>query len=333
MIPSADAASALPSRRAEGRRTAARKRANAVIGFLGHLIVYLLGSLLLFVLAGFFAGVVVFIAWGIGVACHGFFGVVAPALRETWIRRELARHTEESDAERAASESRHARSLSELSASIAHEIRNPITAAKSLVQQIAEAPKAAENAEYAAVAVGELDRVERAIAHLLRFAREEPRRVTRVRLAGAIDSALELLAPRIAEHGVRVEKTVAEAGQVDGDEEQIRRVIANIVGNAIDAMVEAKVAAPRIVIEAGRNLAETEAWIRIRDSGPGIPDAVLSKIFTPFYTTKSSGTGLGLPLSRKMIEEHGGSLEARSEAGQGAEFLITLPAKRSEAGS
>ena len=73
--------------------------------------------------------------------------------------------------------SREARALSELSASIAHEIRNPITAAKSLVQQIRESPAAPENAEYARVAVEELDRVERSISHLLRYAREEKRNV------------------------------------------------------------------------------------------------------------------------------------------------------------
>lgn len=323
------AESSFDARSTERRRIAANRRANRVIGFIGHFIIYVLGSLLLFVLAGFYVGLIVLIAWFIAIACHGFFGVVAPLLRERWVTSEVQRNTTEKDAERAVAETRHARTLAELSASIAHEIRNPITAAKSLVQQIAESPTAPENAEYATVAVTELDRVERAIAHLLRFAREEPRKVGRVRLGDTLDAALELLADRIRNSGVGIERDVASAGEVEGDSDQLRRVIVNLVGNAIDALVGGKTASPRIRIEAGENLSQTEAWIRIADNGPGIAADALPKIFTPFFTSKAEGTGLGLPLSRKIIEEHGGSLEAKSEPGSGAEFLVTLPIRGS----
>jgi len=319
---------AVPSER---RRSAARRTANRVIGFIGHLIVYGLGSLLVFVVAGFTAGIIVLIAWTLAVACHGFFGLVAPALRERWVERELRPHSASTDAERAAAESRHARALAELSASIAHEIRNPVTAARSLAQQIAEAPTAPENAEYAAVVVTELDRVERSISHLLRFAREEPRRVVRLRLSEPVEAALELLADRLSQQGVLVERSLAAAGTVDADPDQLRRVVANLVGNAIDALVDAKVERPRIELEAGQNLAGTEAWLTVKDNGPGIPEDVVSKVFTPFYTSKAQGTGLGLSLSRKIVEEHGGSLDVKSQPGQGACFVLTLPSRpRSE---
>lgn len=327
MTQGAQARTALDGRVAERRRVAAQARANRRIGFLGHFIIYVLGSLLLFVLAGLYVGLIVLIAWTIAIACHGFFWLVAPWLRERWVMQEVQRNTSEKDSERAAAEARHARSLAELSASIAHEIRNPITAAKSLVQQIAEAPTASENAEYATVAVTELDRVERAIAHLLRFAREEPRRIERVRLGETVSAALDLFNERLGKAGVRAETDLARAGEVDGDPDQLRRVVANIVGNAIDALVSAPTDSPRVLIEAGENLAHTEAWVRIKDNGPGIPPESLARVFTPFFTSKADGTGLGLPLSRKIVEEHGGTLEVKSDLGQGTEFVITLPSR------
>jgi signal transduction histidine kinase len=316
-----------PSTRGRERHVRARNSANRKIGFIAHSIVYVLGSLLLFVVAGFFAGVVVLIAWTMALFVHGFFSVLAPTLRSRWIAKDLSLQRVDTDAERAHAESRHARSLAELSAAIAHEIRNPITAAKSLVQQIAEDPALPENREYASVAVQELDRVERSIAHLLRFAREEPRRVVTAHMGAIVDAALALLRDRLTEHRVevRVAADFDAMGTLEADPEQLRRVLANVIGNAIDAFVEAGTPEPRIDVRAGQNLARTEVWLTIADNGPGIPPDAIAKVFTPFYTSKAAGTGLGLALSKKIIEEHGGSIEVKSPPGGGAEFVITLP--------
>jgi signal transduction histidine kinase len=312
-----------PSRQEREARTSANRK----IGFIAHAIVYSLGCLLIFVAGGFLAGLIVLITWSIALASHGFFSVVAPALRSRWIGQDLSKHRSTTSAERAETESRHARSLAELSAAIAHEIRNPITAAKSLVQQIAEDPAAPENREYANVAVQELDRVERSISHLLRFAREEPKRVSTTPLGEVIRAAARLLDERISQHGIELICDTERAGTAEADPEQLRRVIANLIGNAIDALSEARTGSPRIEIHAGENLAGTEAWITVADNGPGIAPEAMSKIFTPFYTSKKTGTGLGLALSRKILEEHGGRLDVKSEPGSGAEFVITLPTR------
>jgi signal transduction histidine kinase len=320
------------SRSGRERHLRARGSANRKIAFVAHGIIYALGSLLVFVAAGFFAGVIVLIAWTIALFCHGFFSVLAPSLRAQWIEQDLSRHKLGTDRDRADAESRHARSLAELSAAIAHEIRNPITAAKSLVQQIAEDPVAAENREYASIAAQELDRVERSIAHLLRFAREEPRRIVTTGLDDIVRAALTLLRDRISEHRVQVTTDLDDAEAVEVDQDQLRRVIANVVGNAIDALADAETAGPTIDIRAGRNLARTEAWLTITDNGPGIGPEALGKVFTPFYTSKTTGTGLGLALSKKIVEEHGGSIEVKSQRGSGAEFVITLPLRAGGAG-
>jgi signal transduction histidine kinase len=336
------------------------RSANILIAWLGHVIVYGLSCLLLLVVAGPFVALIVALAWGIGVAAHGFFAVAAPALRRRWTPPAPPRvmvtaapapwapqptpptvaaaspvpaSPAPSASARENRERERARSLEELSAAIAHEIRSPITAAKSLVQQVAEDPTAADSAEHARVAVAELDRVERSIAHLLRFAREEPFEPQPLELGKLIESALELVRERADSAKVRIMLDVDEIPPLVADGDQLRKVIVNLVGNALEAHA-GKPAPDRFVrVSAGRNLAGDEVWIRVRDNGPGMSPQVLAKIFRPFYTTRagSGGTGLGLSLAKKVVERHGGSIEVESALGQGTEFIVALPrAKENE---
>ena len=162
----------------------AQRAVNRKIGFIGHAIVFTITLTLILYAADFEAAVIVGLSWAIGLACHGFFGVIAPNMRPRWTAEELDRRFGASRSrERRQLESRHSRSLEQLSASIAHEIRNPVTAARSLVSQMGEDPSSAENVEYARVALEELDRVERSISHLLRYARDETKssRLTRAK--------------------------------------------------------------------------------------------------------------------------------------------------------
>jgi signal transduction histidine kinase len=310
----------------EARRAVARK-----MGFFAHLVPYVSVCFFLLFVAGFRAAFVVGLSWGIGLACHGFFALVAPGLRERLVHEEVERQVQRGvTRERRQLADEHAQRLEALSASIAHEIRNPITAAKSLVQQMGEDPRSGENVEYAKVALEELDRVERSISHLLRFAREEEMRLGEVRLADVVGSALDSLAERIARLRVQVATNVDGAGALVADAEQLRRVLLNLLGNALDAFEEARTPAPRLELHAGHNLAGTEVWLRVRDNGPGMDERRLAKIFDPFYTSKSDGTGLGLAISKKLVAAHGGTIEARSQPGAGTEFVLTLPREHAE---
>jgi signal transduction histidine kinase len=300
------------------------------LSFYGHALIYLLVCLLIAVTAGVFAAIVVGLAWGIGLASHGFFGVAAPALHQRWARTEAAspslRVDDPAPSSRGVGEQR-ARSLEELSAAIAHEIRNPITAAKSLIQQIAEDPHAVETVHHAQVAVEELDRVERSIAHLLRFAREVPFDPAPLELTELLDSALDLMQERARRERVQLRRELDALPRIVADGEQLRAVIANLIANALDAHGEQLGRDPYVLVAAGQNLAGDEVWIRVRDNGPGISSEVADKIFRPFYTTKARGTGLGLALARKVLERHGGSLDLTSHTSteHGAEFLLVLP--------
>jgi signal transduction histidine kinase len=117
-----------------------------------------------------------------------------------------------------------------------------------------------------------------------------------------------------------------------GDAEQLRRIVINLVGNAIDALVEAETPAPRIDVHLGENLAGNQVWVRVKDNGPGIEPDDLAKLFSPFYTSKPNGTGLGLAICKKLVEVHGGRIEASSEPGDGAEFLVTFPKRTAPLG-
>jgi signal transduction histidine kinase len=276
-------------------------------------------------------GFILAVVWGIKFARRYFSLTIEPGLRERPIEEEGQKEVHVNvSRERRSLEGEHSQSLEQLSASIAHEIRNPITAAKSLVQQIGEEPGAPDNSEYARVAVEELARVERSITHLLRFARDEEMRFGEVRMVDVLESALETFRDRVARDGVEIVRNFDCEGVLDGDADKLRRIVINLVGNGIDALVEAGIEDPRMDISLGENLAGSEVWVRIRDNGRGIDDELREKIFRPFVTSKSGGTGLGLPITKKLVESHGGTIELMSEPGEGAEFVLTIPKRGME---
>jgi len=115
-----------------------------------------------------------------------------------------------------------------------------------------------------------------------------------------------------------------------GDAEKLRRVIENLISNAIEAIGAAAPASPRIEVLGGENLAGTEIWLRVIDNGSGIAVSDRERIWSPFFTTRQAGTGLGLALSRKTIEAHGGRIDLVSDSDQsspprGTEFILSFP--------
>jgi len=273
-----------------------------------------------------FAGVIAFLYFGVGLGRRAFRLFYEPQLRERFLQEEVQRQVvTRVRSERQHLEGEHHRSLEQLSASIAHEIRNPITAAKSLIQQMSEDPNGEDQEEYARVAVGELERVERSISHLLRYAREEDTRIESIAMEDVIESAVETFRDRCARGGFEIERQYDARGRLDADPEQLRRVVINLLGNAIDAVEAAQIATPNIRVAMGENLAGNEIWLRISDNGLGMDELTRARIFDPFFTSREEGTGLGLALCRKIVDEHGGRVEVESAPGEGTEFVISLP--------
>jgi signal transduction histidine kinase len=276
-----------------------------------------------------FAGVVSLIYFGVGVGRKAFRLFYEPRLREKFLQEEVQRRVHSRvSSERRHLEGEHHRSLEQLSASIAHEIRNPITAAKSLVQQMGEDPKGPDQVEYARVAVAELERVEKSISHLLRFAREEETQIGTVVMQDVLESALETFRDRARRGGIEIIRKYDADGFLEGDAEQLRRVVINLVGNAIDALEEARIEEPEVRVSLGENLAGTEVWVCVADNGLGIAENVRDRIFDPFFTSRKDGTGLGLALCRKIVDNHGGSIEVETTSGEGTEFVLVFPKTR-----
>jgi signal transduction histidine kinase len=257
--------------------------------------------------------------WGLGVASHftAVFGwrwihdrVFAPA-----IEREVMREKEVLRSEKQAS-------LDELTATFAHEIRNPIAAAKSLVQQMGEDPVSSENVEYARVALDELARVERSVSHLLKYAKEEDYHFDNVNLAGVLDGALTRMRAKLESNRVAVIRGYLSGPIVRADADKLIQVFSNVIDNAIDAMENVR---EERRLELSIATIAGMAAVKIRDNGCGIPEDRVRKIFNPFYTSKKSGTGLGLGVARKVIDAHRGDIQVESHPGSGAEFVISIP--------
>jgi signal transduction histidine kinase len=212
--------------------------------------------------------------------------------------------------------------VGQLAAGIAHEVRNPLTGIKLLVEAaLRPANPTPLNGEDLRVIHGEIDRLEQTVQGLLDFARlPAPRRqpcdlraiVTRCRDLGRARAEQQSVAITLSVPAVPVAAFV-DAGQ-------ITTVLVNLMLNALDAM-------PRggeLAIEL-TTAPDGQILLAVTDTGSGIAPSVLDRLFTPFVTTRPTGTGLGLSLSRRIIEEHGGTISAENRTEGGARFHITLP--------
>ena len=147
-----------------------------------------------------------------------------------------------------------------------------------------------------------------------------------------LDDVLSRWAQTAAVHRVRIVKDYApDTPAVPCDPLRIEQAFSNLVMNAIQAMTEGGVLSVRTRVETlagGRNGSATMLVVEIGDTGTGIPATVLPKLFTPFFTTKGKGTGLGLTITQRIINEHGGEVTVASSEGQGATFTVRLPIAR-----
>jgi len=212
--------------------------------------------------------------------------------------------------------------LGRVAAGVAHELRNPLSSIKGLAVllkgRIGADPEGRQTAD---VLVQEVERLNRSISELLDYARPEKLQLTTVSIRALLEKAITLVSVDAAELGVRI-IPVFSAGNdlVSADEDRMNQVFLNLLLNAIQAMPEG--GELRIVTEReGSRLI-----CLIEDDGEGIAEENIARVFDPYFTTKSTGTGLGLALSAKIVEEHGGSVAISSRQGEGTRVSVQLPA-------
>jgi len=213
--------------------------------------------------------------------------------------------------------------IGEFAARVVHEIRNPVTAARSLAQQLEADLVTGEDAEAARVILEELDRVERQVADLLRLARRDELRIESIELGELVRTTVNRFSDRFRSGALEVTHASREPVHARGDREQVRQVLVNLIENAIDALA-AHSGARRLHFEVGR--ANGCAHLNVADTGPGVPPSDLERIFEPFWSSKPNGTGLGLAIVKRTIEAHGGRIAATlAPVGTGLHFRIELP--------
>jgi two-component system sensor histidine kinase HydH len=248
------------------------------------------------------------------------YQVLAEQMAET--NRRLAAAQEE------ARRSERLAALGQMSAGLAHEIRNPLGvirgSAEMLNQKLQQAnPLASELAGYI---LSETNRLSALVARFLDFARPMSLELAPGNLPEVANRALEAVSAQRPDARIRVEREYA-AGlpPVPMDEQLCEQVFVNLALNAYDAM-EAEGGTLRVEISSAQHAGTAGIEVTLRDTGPGIPPELNQQIFNPFFTTKKSGVGLGLAIVSKIVDEHHGSLRVESEPGKGACFRVFFPA-------
>jgi signal transduction histidine kinase len=212
--------------------------------------------------------------------------------------------------------------LGRLGGGVAHELRTPLGAIKNVayfLNMALEAPTP-EIEEALGILNCEVDTCERVVAELLDFGRSRPPELQSVNLNRAIKQALHRAdIPDAIDTKLELAEPLP---MVKADPNQVAQVLGNLVYNALQAMPEGG----RLII---RSAPEEANWVSISvtDTGVGIPKSEIPKLFEPLYTTKATGIGLGLAISRTLVEGHGGTIAVRSQEGQGSTFKVRFPAE------
>jgi two-component system, NtrC family, nitrogen regulation sensor histidine kinase GlnL len=214
-----------------------------------------------------------------------------------------------------------------LSAGMAHEIRNALVAVKTFVDLLLEKNKEEELAE---IVSQEMVRMVSMVSQILKFAVPAHPVFTAISVHKILDRTLLLAQHRVEGREVSFERNFqAETDVLDGDAHQLEQAFVNLLLNGVEAINAHGTLAVSTELLPGEEGQLPKRWMRIRiaDSGGGITPENMSRLFEPFFTTKQNGTGLGLAVTRRIIEEHNGTIQVESHAGKGTTFTLMLPMK------
>lgn len=210
-----------------------------------------------------------------------------------------------------------------LASGVAHEINNPLAIIRGNAELLQlSAPQDVSDQEETATIIRQVGRIERIVQNLLVFSRGSHKQLGPVSLAGLLDSILEHLGHQISLEPYRIDCRYREMDVIlEADEDQLRQVFTNLIVNGLQAMPEGG----GLTLELQRDTGAEKLLVAITDSGCGISPEHREKLFTPFFSTKARGTGLGLAVSYGIISDHGGEIRVESQVGEGSTFTVVLP--------
>ena len=212
--------------------------------------------------------------------------------------------------------------LGKMAAGVAHELRNPLSSIKGLAVLLqSKFADTSPDRDTAGILVGEVERLNRSIGELLDYARPEKLQKEEIDLRTIIQKAISLVHIDAEELGVTIDNTPGDTPcLVLADQDKLNQIFLNLFLNSLQAMEQGGRLTIRTHVVAG------EVVCRVEDTGVGLDEVNQTKVFDPYFTTKPDGTGLGLSMSAKIVEEHGGTIEFQSEKGKGAVVIVRFPA-------
>ena len=248
------------------------------------------------------------------------FNRMVTQLRESREEIETLHRTQMSRAE-------HLATLGELATGLAHEIRNPLAGIAGVIDIIARDLPATSAARAVIKDVRqEIAQINHIVSDLLQTARPHPPQIRRSDLNVTVEHSVMLARQQALAKAIEIVlRKSPELADVEHDSDQVHQVLLNLLLNSIQAMD----APGKIVVEVAAR--DRMATVSVADTGRGIPPEELPNIFRPFYTTKGNGTGLGLSLARRIVEEHQGRIEVSSSVGKGTRFTVLLPMEKKTA--
>ena len=242
------------------------------------------------------------------------FNHMTQQLRESRKEIETMHRTQMSRAE-------HLATLGELATGLAHEIRNPLAGIAGVIEIIGrDLPATSPAREMVKDVRLEINQINRILTDLLETARPHPPKMMRSNLNTTVEHAVMLARQQVLSKPIKIDfHRAPELPEVEHDSDQMHQVLLNLLLNAVQA-----IEGPGVVrVEIG--FRDDCATVTVSDTGRGIPEPQLAQIFRPFYTTKGNGTGLGLSLARRIVEEHHGRIDVTSAVGKGSQFEVLLP--------
>jgi signal transduction histidine kinase len=215
--------------------------------------------------------------------------------------------------------------IGEMAAGIAHELKGPMVSIGGFARRLArKVPKDSPEAEYVATIIEEEQRLEKMISDILSFSKKTTICYDICSISEIVESALMIVTHILHKSNIRVIKSFPKKPIfLYGDSQQLKQVFINLFYNAQDVMKRG--GELRIGISAARIGRGKGVSVKVSDTGEGLPSCAINSIFNPFFTTKTNGTGLGLPIASRIVSNHGGKLSAGNNPDKGAMFVVLLP--------
>jgi len=212
--------------------------------------------------------------------------------------------------------------LGRMAAGIAHEIRNPLGTLRGFAQYFRAKADDEASIEYSSLMIGEVDRLNESISFLLEFSRPRDPELVRLDTTELLEKSCKLLEHDLAEKKISLQKSYRCTVPVEADGDLLLQVLLNLLKNAINASEMGSTVS--LVCENNRD----KIYITVTDNGIGMSKNEREQMFDPFFTTRKTGTGLGLTVSHQIVEQHSGTLEVDSEPGRGTSITMILPIKQ-----